>query len=216
MENLFTDNAPEEFLDPVTMVLMRDPVVLPSGETYERNTVVKSGYRDPQTREQLTSQNLTSNRALRRQIDKYLKTSVESRIEKVQAAGSDGWESFQELLCALVDDCSDPALFAQTQLLSFLRDDAFTSALLKRSSQQQQQVISAMLDIRSTLVKECLLVVLTRYTRPTQPQPVGRPKRSKRTASNQQPSPASKVCQKLSESCSRVEGYSVQFQNFFL
>ena len=42
MEHIFTDDAPEEFLDPVTMVLMRDPVVLPSGETYERETIRKN------------------------------------------------------------------------------------------------------------------------------------------------------------------------------
>ena len=177
------------------MVLMRDPVVLPSGETYERNTIMRSGLRDPQTREQLTAQNLTSNRALRRQIDRHLKTSVESRIEQIKAAGSDGWESFQELLCALVDDSSDPALFAQTHLLSFLRDDTFASALLERSSQQQQKVISAMIDIRSTLVKECLHIVLSWYAQPARPQ-VSRPKRPKRAASAQH-SPASQVRPRL-------------------
>ena len=183
MEHIFTDDAPEEFLDPVTMVLMRDPVVLPSGETYERETIKKAGLRDPQTREQLVDQNLTSNRALRRQIDKYLKACVEKRIAQVHAAGAEAWDGFQELLCALVDDSSDPALFAQTQLLSFLRDDSSADALLSRSMEQQKVVVTAMLGIRSTLVKECLLVLLSWYSRPARKEPVGRPKRTKRAAS---------------------------------
>eukprot|EP00658_Telonema_sp_P-2_P036586 TRINITY_DN26432_c0_g1_i8.p1 TRINITY_DN26432_c0_g1~~TRINITY_DN26432_c0_g1_i8.p1 ORF type:complete len:1050 (-),score=169.06 TRINITY_DN26432_c0_g1_i8:69-3218(-) len=184
MENLFTDAAPEEFLDPVTMVLMRDPVVLPSGETYERETILRNRLKDPQTRQQLVEGQLTSNRALRRQIDKYLKGCVESRIDDVQKAGKDGWDKFQELLCALVDDCSDPALFAQTRLLDFLRDKSFSSALLSRTFEQQKLVVSAMLQIRSTLVKECLFTLLCSYAVGPQEDGRARPKRVKRAASS--------------------------------
>ena len=91
---------------------MRDPVVLPSGETYERHSILRAGLKDPQTREQLEITQLTSNRALRRQIDRYLQTSVEnfisSNIEGLEVAVS--WPAISEIINSLGEDISEPAL----------------------------------------------------------------------------------------------------------
>ena len=101
---------------------MRDPVVLPSGETYEKASIIRAGLRDPQTREQLTENQLTSNRALRRQIDKFLTKSVDEYItQKIQGDSETvaTWQSIQILLENLGSDTSEPALCVSSYLLKF-------------------------------------------------------------------------------------------------
>ena len=91
---------------------MRDPVVLPSGETYEKKSIIRAGLKDPQTREQLELSQLTSNRALRRQIDKYLTASVDKFIaEKIEGVDAPtAWAAIAELVQSLGDDVAEPAL----------------------------------------------------------------------------------------------------------
>lgn len=91
---------------------MRDPVVLPSGETYEKASIIRAGLKDPQTREQLDVTQLTSNRALRRQIDKYLTKSVEKYVaEKIEGVeATTAWVAIADFLVSLGDDVAEPAL----------------------------------------------------------------------------------------------------------
>jgi hypothetical protein len=91
---------------------MREPVVLPSGETYEKSSILRAGLKDPQTREQLELSQLLSNRALRRQIDKYLTTSVETYVaEKIVGVDDTAaWVAIGDLVASLGDDVAEPAL----------------------------------------------------------------------------------------------------------
>lgn len=69
------EEPPEPFLDPLTMELMSDPVMAPSGRTYERATIVQEialRGREPFTQEPLAEADLRPNRALKELIEMYL------------------------------------------------------------------------------------------------------------------------------------------------
>lgn len=65
------DDAPEPFLDPLTMEVMVDPALTPSGYSYERAVIVEQIRRrgvDPMTQQPLAEEDLRPNRALREMI----------------------------------------------------------------------------------------------------------------------------------------------------
>lgn len=75
-ETLF-ENAPEEFLDPLTQELMDDPVILPSsGHTVDRSSIMRhllSDEHDPFNRAPLTPDMLQTNHSLRDNIVEWKK-----------------------------------------------------------------------------------------------------------------------------------------------
>lgn len=72
------DDAPEEFLDPITTLLMEDPVKLPSSNiVVDRNTIEKhllSDPTDPFNRSKLSKEMLIPCDELRANINEYKKT----------------------------------------------------------------------------------------------------------------------------------------------
>ena len=69
--------APQEFICPITMNVMQDPVVGPDGHTYERTAIVDwlttSGQnQSPMTREPMTVDQLKPNYALRTAIERWI------------------------------------------------------------------------------------------------------------------------------------------------
>jgi len=73
--------APEHFCCPITLAPMRDPVITPSGHTYERAALLAHLARlptDPLTNEPLTLESIRPNRALREAIQAW---AVEHHIE---------------------------------------------------------------------------------------------------------------------------------------
>lgn len=180
---LFSDAAPEEFLCQISQEVMRDPVVLPSGETYEKASIIRAGLRDPQTREQLTENQLTSNRALRRQIEKFLTKSVDEYITQNIQGDSEiiaTWQSIQVLLENLGNDTSEPALFAHKRVFSLLKDasSTLTCGFLDIEESTQQKVLSALMQVPSSLAKEGLYALLVQFnSRPCTSQRSKRPRR---------------------------------------
>ena len=69
------DDAPEEFLDPITFSLMEDPVTLPSSKiTVERKIIedfILNVHKDPFNRKPLTKEELIPNIELKKRIDEY-------------------------------------------------------------------------------------------------------------------------------------------------
>jgi len=69
------EEAPESFCCPLSMEVMKDPVMTPAGVTYERADIeawVKEKGEDPQTREPVTLKDLRPNRVLKDLIDEWL------------------------------------------------------------------------------------------------------------------------------------------------
>ncbi|GLI66757.1 hypothetical protein VaNZ11_010723 [Volvox africanus] len=68
--------APSQFTCPLTMEIFRDPVVVPSGRSYERSALLehlkKVGRFDPITRQHLAEEQLVPNVSLRAAIELYL------------------------------------------------------------------------------------------------------------------------------------------------
>ena len=71
---------PDEFICPITQVIMVDPVLGSDGRTYERSAItewLRTHTTSPITREPMTAANLTSNYALKSMIERH-KTPVKT------------------------------------------------------------------------------------------------------------------------------------------
>jgi STIP1 family protein 1 len=69
--------APAHLLCPITLQVMTDPVITPSGETYERQAIeqwLETHGTDPQTRRPLTKEQLIPNRRLKETVEVHKKT----------------------------------------------------------------------------------------------------------------------------------------------
>lgn len=77
-------DAPPEFMCPITMSIMRDPVIMPDGQTYERSAIesaLKVNPISPLTREPMDMNQARTNYALKTLIDKYIQDHLQE-LEK--------------------------------------------------------------------------------------------------------------------------------------
>ena len=68
-------NVPEEYLCPITLTIMKDPVLMKDGQTYEREAIanhLKKSPLSPLTRQPLDMKDAIPNYALKSMIEKYL------------------------------------------------------------------------------------------------------------------------------------------------
>jgi len=66
------DNIPDEFICPITLEVMEDPVICNDGYTYERSAIESiTGNVSPMTRQEIDKTNLIPNRALKNCILRY-------------------------------------------------------------------------------------------------------------------------------------------------
>ena len=68
-------DIPDEFKCPITLSIMKDPVIMPDGQTYEREAIanhLKTSPLSPITRKPLNMKDATPNYALKSMIEKYL------------------------------------------------------------------------------------------------------------------------------------------------
>jgi hypothetical protein len=87
------DDAPEPFLDPLTMEVMRDPVLTPSGYSYERAVIVEQIRRravDPMTQQPLAEADLRPNRALREMVELWRSQQQQQQQQQGGGAGGGG------------------------------------------------------------------------------------------------------------------------------
>jgi hypothetical protein len=72
------DNIPDEFKCPITLDVMKDPVLCEDGYTYEKSAILATrNSLSPMTRQLINKNNLIPNRALKNIIDKSLSTNEE-------------------------------------------------------------------------------------------------------------------------------------------
>ena len=67
---------PKEFLCPITLSIMRDPVLMPDGQTYERSAIEKTlqvSPLSPLTKQPMNMKDAIPNYALKSLIENYLK-----------------------------------------------------------------------------------------------------------------------------------------------
>ncbi len=84
------DEIPEEFLCPITLDIMEDPVICEDGYTYEREAIISiSNSLSPMTRQPINKRILIPNRALKQSIEKFtskfpkLLTQESKQVKKI-------------------------------------------------------------------------------------------------------------------------------------
>ncbi|ERM96136.1 hypothetical protein AMTRI_Chr09g14340 [Amborella trichopoda] len=102
---------PNDFLCPITLEIMTDPVIIATGQTYERSSIQKwleSGHRTcPKTRLTLSHLSLAPNYALRNLISLWCeKYNVELPKKENTSLGSEGSSEHKEEISAVVRDLS--------------------------------------------------------------------------------------------------------------
>jgi DNA repair exonuclease SbcCD ATPase subunit len=89
-KELFDEEIPDGFKCPITQEIMKDPVILETGQTYEREAIEKwlqEKRTDPATGQQLSSVMLIPNISLRKNIDEW-RHKHELRNKPAEAAAS--------------------------------------------------------------------------------------------------------------------------------
>ncbi|KAK0581102.1 hypothetical protein LWI29_010071 [Acer saccharum] len=118
--------VPHEFLCPITLEIMTDPVIVATGQTYERESILKwlnSNHRTcPKTRQTLDHLSLAPNYALRNLIVQWCEKNNVELPKKDSSVGSDG--SSAELIdeiSSLVQNISSCHLHTRREAVVKLR-----------------------------------------------------------------------------------------------
>ena len=77
---------PQEFLCPINLTIMKDPVLMPDGQTYERKAIEKALKISPLsliTKKPLNIKDATTNYALKSMIEKFLEKG-ENPLKKIE------------------------------------------------------------------------------------------------------------------------------------
>ena len=125
-------NIPERFIDTISQLIMRDPVIASDGNTYERSTIehwLHSHNTSPLTNLPLQNRNLIQNNSLRSEIDEF----VHSEWNKLQERGST--QQVDETTIAEPDTLTDLVSVDEepsTQLTQEQRREAAAAAALRR------------------------------------------------------------------------------------
>ncbi|KAL1182288.1 hypothetical protein V6Z11_A02G106400 [Gossypium hirsutum] len=116
---------PHEFLCPITLEVMRDPVIIATGQTFERESIQKwfdSNHRTcPKTRERLGHLSLASNHALKNLITQWRQTKNYKSPNTEGLASPQGSSIKQEEISSLVEELSSCQLEVQRRAAKDIR-----------------------------------------------------------------------------------------------
>ncbi|GKU90193.1 hypothetical protein SLEP1_g4221 [Rubroshorea leprosula] len=125
--------VPNDFLCPISLELMRDPVIVATGQTYERSYIQRwidcGNLTCPKTQQKLDNLTLTSNYVLRSLISQWCaKHNIEQptglingRIKKSDGSFRDisgDMAAIQALICKLLNGCSEERRAAVAEIRS--------------------------------------------------------------------------------------------------
>ena len=102
---------PKEFLCPITLAIMKDPVIMQDGHTYEREAIKKalqaSPY-SPLTKKPLNMKDAVPNYALKSMIEKYLNGGNNPiKIEQPQKVDMKNQTKIKSFKAEVIDDPND-------------------------------------------------------------------------------------------------------------
>ncbi|XWS20847.1 hypothetical protein CRYUN_Cryun30bG0004100 [Craigia yunnanensis] len=117
---------PHEFLCPVTLEIMRDPVIVASGQTFERQSIQKwfdsNHCTCPKTRQTLAHLSLAPNFALKNLITEWCEKNNFKIPEKEDLASSQGSSvKYEEEILSLVEELSSSQLEVQRKAVKGIR-----------------------------------------------------------------------------------------------
>eukprot|EP00759_Apiculatamorpha_spiralis_P041556 PhF_6_TR40182/c1_g1_i2/m.59591 len=82
------EGIPDEFLCPITLMVMKDPVVASDGQTYERTAIqqwLSESQTSPLTRQPMINGEMRSNNVIKEKIDSHLKSLKSTTDEAFEA-----------------------------------------------------------------------------------------------------------------------------------
>ena len=103
-------NIPDEYLCPITLAIMKDPVLMKDGQTYEREAIanhLKKSPLSPLTRQPLDMKDAIPNYALKSMIEKYLKGGQLPVKEKAQKIDKNQMTKLKTFKAEVMDDPKD-------------------------------------------------------------------------------------------------------------
>ncbi|XP_047324328.1 U-box domain-containing protein 15-like [Impatiens glandulifera] len=116
---------PNEFLCPITLDLMTDPVIIATGQTYERESIerwLSSDQRTcPKTGQKLTHLTLVPNFALRNLILQWCETNSIELLKKYNLDGSDSFAELTNLISSSIQNLSSHDLDTQMEAIAKIR-----------------------------------------------------------------------------------------------
>ena len=103
---------PQEFLCPINLTIMKDPVIMPDGQTYERKAIEKAlkvSPLSPITKKPLSMKDATTNYALKSMIQKFLEKGVNplKKIEHPQKIDKNNKTKIKTFKAEVIDDPND-------------------------------------------------------------------------------------------------------------
>jgi uncharacterized protein YegL len=101
---------PKEFICPITLTIMKDPVIMPDGQTYERTAIdkaLKSSPFSPLTKKPLSMKDALPNYALKSMIEKYLNSGNNPlKIEQPQKVDLNKQAKIKSFKAEVIDEPS--------------------------------------------------------------------------------------------------------------
>lgn len=103
---------PQEFLCPINLTIMKDPVIMPDGQTYERKAIEKAlkiSPLSPITKKPLSMEDATTNYALKSMIEKFLEKGANplKKIEHPQKIDKNDKTKIKTFKAEVIDDPND-------------------------------------------------------------------------------------------------------------
>ncbi|KAB1203541.1 U-box domain-containing protein 15 [Morella rubra] len=117
---------PYEFLCPITLEIMRDPVIVASGQTYERESIQKwfdsNQWTCPKTRQTLVHLSLAPNYALKNLISMWCEKNNFQFLKEESSGGQEGCSSqHKEEISSLVENLTSSSLGVQRKAVKKIR-----------------------------------------------------------------------------------------------
>ena len=103
---------PQEFLCPINLTIMKDPVIMPDGQTYERKAIEKAlkiSPFSPITKKPLNMKDATTNYALKSMIEKFLNKGENplKKIKQPQKIDKNNKPKIKTFKAEVIDDPND-------------------------------------------------------------------------------------------------------------
>ena len=106
------EDVPNEFLCPINLTIMKDPVIMADGQTYEREAIEKALKKSPLspiTKQHLDMKDAKTNYALKSMIEKYLNKGINplKKIEQPQKINKNSQTKMKTFKAEVIDDPND-------------------------------------------------------------------------------------------------------------
>ena len=138
------NEVPREFLCPITLCIMKDPVILPDGQTYEREAItkhLKNNPLSPITKRPINIKDAIPNYSIKSMIDKFLNSEINSiKIDNHQKVNIYNPAKIKTFKAEVIDDPNK-------------KENVFVNIKIKPEKMEERNplVLIAMIDISSSM-----------------------------------------------------------------